>query len=968
MERDDVELIRHILSGDDSAFSDIVNKYQKSVHALVWRKIGDFQVAEEIAQDTFLQAYKKLATLKNPSQFAGWLYVIASNLCSDWHRRKKPTMQSLDDTKKGTLDETSYESYVAEQREKAATEHRREIVKKLLKKLPESERTVVTLHYLGEMTAEAISKFLGVSVNTIKSRLRRARKRLQKEEPMIRETLGTINLPVNFTEKIMEQITNITPTPTSSGKPLIPMAALGAAAILVLLLFGASHHYLSRIQQPYSIESDSETAVEIVDASVLLDVQLQPVGRRRIGNVVDANKNNGAGQQESDNALIVNTDDDISKETILTHQWTQAKGPQGGKVNEIFQSSEGEIFAVSPTGIYKTTKDGTEWILLNNTILKDMYFRGPMAERNNILYIVSTDKIFASIDDGFTWNSIGSRPIGSVIGFLITDSAFYLVMNDEIFRSTDGGKQWLSFKNGLEDREITTAASIGSTLFVGTNRGVYRLHSDTWEQLPLGIFKKVNSLTVSGNTVYVELIPDDSELTPEELKKKLVREILRKENSTQWELFRSDDLGGTWTKITPKNRNILEKIPFGIKVLVADNTILVLGFNRYRSEDNGITWRDLGLSLGSVSMSENAALAFDKDTFYTHGFNGIQRSTDAGESWHPFMEGMVGTHIEQIVSFNDKLYLHSQSGVYQSTDSGESWKIVQIESDKLDFGLHVRPYLTLGGNSLYGITRDKNEKVRLSSLSAGRDELIPIPGIPAIEIDPDLLNKNLSENSTVNDNSTKQDVLAERVRLIAEAIGSSEIGGLAISGKTFYVVYNQRLLKWTSGDSKWEDTGLDTGDSSYYYGFSLAALGKTVYVGRKDGKLIHSFDAGKSWNDITNKLSLEFESFRDIRFVGSTVFVATNKGVLTSKTGNNWQLTTDVDGKHIIFDSIVVDGTQVFGGSNHGIYELDNNSEWVKISPEVPDSVSDLVIHNDKFYVVTDQRGMFHIPVEHENR
>ena len=79
MEKDDVQLIHSILSGDDEAFSTLVQKYQKSVHALAWRKIGDFHYAEEITQDTFLQAYKKLSTLKNPNQFAGWLYVIAES-------------------------------------------------------------------------------------------------------------------------------------------------------------------------------------------------------------------------------------------------------------------------------------------------------------------------------------------------------------------------------------------------------------------------------------------------------------------------------------------------------------------------------------------------------------------------------------------------------------------------------------------------------------------------------------------------------------------------------------------------------------------------------------------------------------------------------------------------------------------------------------------------------------------------
>ena len=81
MEENDVQLIHRILSGDEAAFTALVRKYQKSVHALAWRKIGDFHIAEEITQDTFLQVHKKLATLQNPNQFAGWLYVITNRLC-----------------------------------------------------------------------------------------------------------------------------------------------------------------------------------------------------------------------------------------------------------------------------------------------------------------------------------------------------------------------------------------------------------------------------------------------------------------------------------------------------------------------------------------------------------------------------------------------------------------------------------------------------------------------------------------------------------------------------------------------------------------------------------------------------------------------------------------------------------------------------------------------------------------------
>ena len=82
MVESDVQLIYRILSGDEAAFTALVRKYQKGVHALAWRKVGDFHIAEEITQDTFLQVHKKLTTLQNPNQFAG---VVICNYGSDVH-------------------------------------------------------------------------------------------------------------------------------------------------------------------------------------------------------------------------------------------------------------------------------------------------------------------------------------------------------------------------------------------------------------------------------------------------------------------------------------------------------------------------------------------------------------------------------------------------------------------------------------------------------------------------------------------------------------------------------------------------------------------------------------------------------------------------------------------------------------------------------------------------------------------
>ena len=190
MKNDDAQLIQRILTGDESAFSSLVRKYQKPVHAFVWQKVGDFHIAEEITQDIFFRVYEKLQTLKNPNRFAGWLYVIAARQCFAWFEKKRVPMESLDAIPTEELEELAYAQYHAKQQQEFAREQQREVVKRLLQKLPERERTVVTLHYLGNMTCDNISEYLCVSSNTVKSRLHRARKRLKKEEPTIREILG----------------------------------------------------------------------------------------------------------------------------------------------------------------------------------------------------------------------------------------------------------------------------------------------------------------------------------------------------------------------------------------------------------------------------------------------------------------------------------------------------------------------------------------------------------------------------------------------------------------------------------------------------------------------------------------------------------------------------------------------------------------------------------------------------------
>ena len=461
-----VRLIRRILSGDEEAFRILVQKYQKSVHALVWRKVGDFHIAEEITQDTFIQVYKKLVTLEDPNRFEGWLYVIANRLCINWIRRNKVkmgrlNMQSLDNTSVQEVEKSSYSHYASEQRETGAAENRQDIVRRLLGELPESERTVVTLYYLGEMTAKEIGKFLGVSVNTIKSRLHRARKRLQENETLVRETLNGVQLPDSLIENVMRHVADLNPTPAPPAKkPLLPWAAFSAAVVLVIL-FGVGSQYLLRFQQPYSFDAQSEPTIELVDEPILIDIVAKPAVRNQIGRTSIPGKNSGAGMQTTQTHLTTNAQNETAK--FSDSQWTQSIGPQGGVVYDIFKAADGTIYAAAQTGLYKLTPDAT-WMLINADIPAGQY-RVPMAEHQGTLYTVSADEALASEDGGETWNALGSRPKGIANGFIVIAAiqkhdpkapvTLYLALQEKgIFRSTDAGQHWTLLNNGLAGKRV----------------------------------------------------------------------------------------------------------------------------------------------------------------------------------------------------------------------------------------------------------------------------------------------------------------------------------------------------------------------------------------------------------------------------------------------------------------------------------------------------------------------------------
>ncbi len=320
MKNDDVELIQNSLTGDENAFATLVRKYQKQVHALAWRKVDDFHIAEEITQDTFLKVYTKLGTLKDPQRFAGWLYRIAARQCCLWQRKKRLQTQSLEDTDGKAIEKMTYSEYVIEEQAKAATEARRDIAQRLLARLRESERTVVTLHYFGEMTCEEISRFLGVSASTVKSRLRRARHRLKQAEPMIREALEGFQIRATLTESIMEKISDIQPETPGPVNPFMPWALAASTLVLVAMMLGVSGQFLNRFQQPYDFDAPSEMTVALIDTSLVMNLTSKPDVRTQLGRSTPPSRGKGAEPDAAQREYIVRFLDTQAKNVTLDNE------------------------------------------------------------------------------------------------------------------------------------------------------------------------------------------------------------------------------------------------------------------------------------------------------------------------------------------------------------------------------------------------------------------------------------------------------------------------------------------------------------------------------------------------------------------------------------------------------------------------------------------------------------------------
>lgn len=174
----DTELISRVLSGNQSAYAELIKRHQRFVFTLALRFAKNREDAEEIAQDCFVKAYRSLNNFQQTSKFTTWLYTIVYTTAMTFLRKKRVSTVDIDDEESHLQLENHISEFKAD-----TIEHKSKMqyVNQAINQLLPDDASIITLFYKGEQSLEEIAKVLGMEANTVKVKLHRARHRLKEK-------------------------------------------------------------------------------------------------------------------------------------------------------------------------------------------------------------------------------------------------------------------------------------------------------------------------------------------------------------------------------------------------------------------------------------------------------------------------------------------------------------------------------------------------------------------------------------------------------------------------------------------------------------------------------------------------------------------------------------------------------------------------------------------------------------------
>jgi len=171
---DELSYIKRILEGDTNLFSVFLERYSRSIHSLIVRIIPSNEDAEELTQDTFMKAFRKLDTFKGECSFSTWLFRIAYNTAISATRKKKYIFPVIDDSMLQHVSDETIDLVFGDDED----EDRLQQLEEAITKLNVEEKTLITLYYSENKSIAEIAGMMEQTTDNVKVKLFRVRKKL----------------------------------------------------------------------------------------------------------------------------------------------------------------------------------------------------------------------------------------------------------------------------------------------------------------------------------------------------------------------------------------------------------------------------------------------------------------------------------------------------------------------------------------------------------------------------------------------------------------------------------------------------------------------------------------------------------------------------------------------------------------------------------------------------------------------
>lgn len=177
----DAETVAAVLAGAHERYGDLVTRYKSLVTTYCYSRVSQRELAEDLAQETFVRAFIALTHLKKPAAFSAWLLSIAHNVCIDHLRNKSRTVSLEVHGEKDSKGEIVLENRKDRSAlDRVAQEEIRDRILEAIDSLGEEYRVTLMLRHVGGLSCEEIAENLGVSLGTVTSRLSRAHRILRE--------------------------------------------------------------------------------------------------------------------------------------------------------------------------------------------------------------------------------------------------------------------------------------------------------------------------------------------------------------------------------------------------------------------------------------------------------------------------------------------------------------------------------------------------------------------------------------------------------------------------------------------------------------------------------------------------------------------------------------------------------------------------------------------------------------------